>query len=73
MMHYDGSLATTRGSAYPTAIAVTLQNSLAKPAEVLLILPLKRVARRTEAMRENSFIPASAVHCSLDPFFTFLP
>jgi hypothetical protein len=52
MMHHDRSLAPTRGSAYPTTVAVALQDSLTEAAEVFLILPLECVTRRTEAMGE---------------------
>ena len=65
MMHHDRSLAPTRGSAYPTTVAVALQDSLAETAEVFLILPLECVTRRTEAMGEDLLIPAPAIHCSL--------
>ena len=65
MVHHDRSLAPTRGSAYPTTVAVALQDSLTEAAEVFLILPLECVTRRTEAMGEDLLIPAPAIHCSL--------
>jgi hypothetical protein len=65
MMYNDGSLASTRGPAYPTTIPVTLQDSLTEPAEVFLILPLECVTRRTEAKGEDFLISAPAIHCSL--------
>jgi hypothetical protein len=67
MMHHDGALPTSRRSADAAAIAIALQNSFTEPAEILLILPLERVARRAEAMREDLLIPAPAVHRSLNP------
>jgi hypothetical protein len=65
MMHHDGSLAPTGGSAYTTTVAVALQDSLTEAAEVFLILPLECVTRRTEAKGEDLLIPAPAIHCSL--------
>src|ERR1700726_2214710 len=65
MMHHNGSLAPTRGSAYTTTVAVALQDNLTEAAEVFLILPLECVTGRTEAMGENLVIPAPAIHCSL--------
>jgi hypothetical protein len=60
MIHNDGTLATTRGSACRTAIAVTLQNSLAKPpkrASSYRLKPLQQV----EAKAQQPSAPASAV------------
>ena len=65
MMYHEGSLVPTRGPAYPTTIAVALQDSLTEPAEVFLILPLECVTRRTEAKGEDFLVSAPAIHCSL--------
>ena len=65
MMHDDGSFAPTRGSAYPTTVAVALQDSLTQASEVFRILSLDCVTRRTKAMGEELLIPAPAIHCPL--------
>src|SRR3981081_2378206 len=62
MMNDNRAFASSRCSADATAVTVSLQNRLTESAEILLILPFQRVARRAKAMREDLLIPAPTVH-----------
>jgi hypothetical protein len=66
-----GTLPATRNSRNSATVVITPQNSLAESAKVFLVLPLERVTGRTEAMREGHFIPAPAVHSSLNALLHF--
>lgn len=66
-----GTLPATRNSRNSATVVITPQNSLAESAKVFLVLPLERVTGRTEAMREGHFIPAPAVHSSLNDLLHF--
>ena len=65
MMNRDRALCATGSATTPTGVVVSLQHFLTQAAEVSSILPLQRVARRTQPMRENIRSPARAVHGDL--------
>lgn len=62
MMNGDRAFIASRRIADPATVAVSLQNRFAETTEILLILTLEGVTRRTEAERENLRIPAAAIH-----------
>ena len=61
MVDNDGSLVPARSIAYPAASTITLQHRFPQTAKVLLILPLHRIAGRTQSLRENLLVPAPAM------------
>jgi hypothetical protein len=78
-MHNDRAFVPSRGVTDATTVAVTLQNNLSQPSEILLILPFQRVAGRTQSQRQDLGIPARTVHDPLDvtchfpvPLFAFV-
>ena len=62
MVNDDGSFVTPGGIAHPAAVAIPLEDFLAKTPEVFLVLPFERVADSTQAMRENPGSPTPTVH-----------
>ncbi len=60
MVHRDRASVPTGGVADATAVAITLQHSFTETAEVCFVLPVKRVAGRAKAMREDLRAAAAA-------------
>ena len=58
----DGPLVTTGSITDAATVAVTLQNRFAQPTEILLILPLQRVAGRAQSQGQDLGVSAWAVH-----------
>lgn len=65
MVNNDGPLIPARGIAHAAAVPIALQDDLSEPTEVVLILPLQRVAGGAEALCKDGLVPAAAVHGSL--------
>ncbi len=61
-MHDDRPLVSAGSSANSAAIAVALQDNFAETSEMRFILPAKRVAGRTHAVRQDTLASAAAVH-----------
>jgi hypothetical protein len=74
VMHDDRSLGPARGSTDSAAMTVAIQHFFSKTTEMRFILPTKRVAGGTHAVRQNTLASAPAVHGSLTSLlhaFTF--
>lgn len=63
--HDDRALVLARGIADATTVAVSLQDRFATAAEILLILPLDRVAGDAQFQGQNFVAPGRTVHKSL--------
>ncbi len=57
MVHGNGAAIAARSIADPVAVAIALQHPLTEAAEVRFILPMKRIAGRTKAMRQIFAFP----------------
>jgi hypothetical protein len=66
MMDDDGAFLTSRRAAATATVAIALEDRFAKPSEVFLVLPLQRIAGRTEAQRKDLRSPAGAAKRELD-------
>jgi hypothetical protein len=71
MMHNDGPFIAARGVTNTTAIAVTFQDRFAQTTEVFFILPLQRVAGRTQAQGNDPGVPRMAMYYPLTATFHF--
>jgi hypothetical protein len=61
MVNDDGTLISARRITHSTAVAIALQHLLPQSAEILLVLSFEGVAGRTEAVREDLYIPAATM------------
>ena len=70
-MHNDRALVPAGGIADAATVPIALQDRFPKPSKILLILPLQRVAGRTQAKGEHLRLPAWAMHDPLTNTFHF--
>ncbi len=71
MMYGDGTLVSSRDTADAATVAIALKDRLPQSSEVLLILPLQRVAGRTQAQSKHLRVPARAMHDPLTAAFHY--
>ena len=60
-MHDDRALVAAGSIADPAVVAVPFEHLFPQSTEVLFILPLQRVAGRTQALGQNFVVPAPAM------------
>ncbi len=60
-MYDDRPFAAAGSVVDPAAVAIPFEHLVPQPAEMLLVSPLQCVAGRTQALRQNLLVPATAM------------